>query len=57
MTLSSGTLPNTIYDLKDVVEKDKKSTRTGKADVAINYTSKLYAIEKQAEDETSEVRR
>lgn len=42
---------------KAVAAKDKKSTRTGKADVAINYMAKLYAIEKQAKDTTSEARR
>jgi transposase len=31
--------------------------RTGKADVAINYIAKLYVIEKQAKDTSSEARR
>jgi hypothetical protein len=31
--------------------------RTRKADVAINYMAKLYAIENQAKDATSEARR
>ncbi|WP_414730269.1 IS66 family transposase, partial [Zhongshania aliphaticivorans] len=37
--------------------KDKKTARIGKADVAINYIAKLYAIEKQAKDTSSEARR
>jgi transposase len=37
--------------------KDKKTARIGKADVAINYIAKLYAIEKQVKDTSSEARR
>ena len=42
---------------KATTSKDKKTARTGKADVAINYIAKLYAIEKQAKDASSEARR
>jgi transposase len=42
---------------KAATAKDKKTARTGKADVAINYIAKLYAIEKQANDTSSEARR
>jgi transposase len=37
--------------------KDKKTARIGKADVAINYIAKLYAIEKKAKDTSSEALR
>ncbi|MFT5887887.1 MAG: transposase, partial [Zhongshania sp.] len=36
--------------------KDKKTARIGKADVAINYIAKLYALEKQVKDTSSEAR-
>jgi transposase len=42
---------------KAATSKDKKTARTGKADVAINYITKLYAIAKQAKDTSSEARR
>jgi transposase len=42
---------------KAATSKDKKTGRIGKADVAINYIAKLYAIEKQAKDTSSEARR
>jgi transposase len=42
---------------KAATSKDKKTARIGKADVAINYIAKLYAIEKQAKDTSSEARR
>jgi transposase len=33
---------------KAATPKDKKTKRIGKADVAINFIAKLYAVEKQA---------
>jgi transposase len=42
---------------KAATSKDKKTARIGKADVAINYIAKLYAIEKKAKDTSSEARR
>jgi transposase len=46
-----------IYAQKAATSKDKKTARIGKADVAINYITKLYAIAKQAKDTSSEARR
>lgn len=41
---------------KATISKDKKTSRTGKADVAINFIAKLYAVEKQAKNINSEDR-
>jgi transposase len=41
---------------KVATSKDKKTVRTGKANVAINYIATLYTIEKQTKDTSSEAR-
>jgi transposase len=54
----AGHAPRKLIDAqKAATSKDKKTARTGNADVAINYIAKLYAIEKQAKDTCSEARR
>lgn len=42
---------------KAAAPKDKKAKRTGKADVAINFIAKLYAVEKQTKALPSDARR